>query len=62
MTAEAYGQSPEFYEFLRNLDILKMTLNQGDRLILSTESDLLQILKQPGRPEAARVRPSTAKP
>lgn len=62
MTAEAYGQSPDFYEFLRRLDVLKMTLNQDTRLILSTESDLLQMLKQPGSPEAPPLRPATANP
>ena len=62
MTAEAYGQSPEFYEFLRRLEVLKMTLNQDTRLILSTESDLLQMLKQPGGPESAPLLPATVKP
>ncbi len=62
MTAEAYGQSPDFYEFLRRLDVLKMTLNQDTRLILSTESDLLQMLKQPGNPEAATLRPPSVNP
>ena len=62
MTAEAYGQSPEFYEFLRRLDVLKMTLNQDTRLILSTESDLLQMLKQPGGPESAPLLPATVNP
>ena len=62
MTAEAYGQSPEFYEFLRRLEVLKMTLNQDTRLILSTESDLLQMLKQPGGPESAPLLPATVNP
>jgi modulator of FtsH protease HflC len=62
MTAEAYGQSPDFYEFLRRLEVLKATLNQDTRLILSTESDLLQMLKQPGSPKLAPLLPATFNP
>jgi modulator of FtsH protease HflC len=62
MTAEAYGQSPGFYEFLRRLEVLKATLNQDTRLILSTESDLFQMLKQPGGPESASLLPATVNP
>ena len=47
MTAEAYGQSPEFYEFLRRLEVLKTTLGSDTRLILSTDSELFQLLKEP---------------
>ena len=50
MTAAAYGKSPEsieFFEFLRRLEVLKKTLGSETRLILSTESDLFQLLKQP---------------
>ncbi len=53
MTAEAYGQSDEsieFFEFLRRLELFKKTLGRETRLILSTESDLFQLLKQPGEP------------
>ena len=48
LTAEAYGKSPEFYEFLRRLAVFKKTLNRDTRLILSTESDLFRLLKEPG--------------
>jgi len=47
LTAEAYGRSPEFYEFLRRLEVVKKALSQDTRLILSTQSDLLRILKEP---------------
>ncbi len=50
MTAEAYGQSPEFYEFLRRLEVFKKTLGPETRLILSTQSDLFRLLTQPGEP------------
>ena len=48
MTAVAYGKSPEFYEFLRRLEVFKKTLGRETRLILSTESDLFRLLKEPG--------------
>ncbi len=51
MTAEAYGQSPDFYEFLRRLEVFKKTLGRDTRLILSTESDLFRLLKEPGPAE-----------
>ena len=46
LTAEAYGKSPEFFEFLRQLEILKETLKKDTRLIFSTESELLKLLKE----------------
>lgn len=45
LTAEAYGRSPEFYQFLRQLEVFKKALGQDTRLILSTDSELLQMLK-----------------
>ena len=53
LTAKAYAQSPEFYEFLRRLEVLKKTIDQDTRLILSTESDLFNTLKEPGQPAPA---------
>lgn len=47
MTAEAYGRSPEFYKFLRRLEVFKKTLRGDTRLILSTDSDLFRMLKDP---------------
>ena len=48
LTAEAYGRSPDFYEFLQRLEVLKKTLTQDTRLILSTDSELFKMLKEPG--------------
>lgn len=48
LTADAYGRSPEFYEFLRRLEVFKKSLDGDTRLILSTDSDLFRMLKQPG--------------
>ena len=47
LTADAYGRSPEFYVFLRRLEVFKKTLRSDTRLILSTESDLFRLLKEP---------------
>jgi membrane protease subunit HflC len=49
LTAAAYGKSPRFFEFLRSLEVLKETLRGDTRLILSTDSDLLRLLKEPGQ-------------
>jgi membrane protease subunit HflC len=42
ITAGAYGKSPEFYEFLRQLEAYKKTLRRGTRLILSTDNKFLK--------------------
>ncbi|MBC20990.1 MAG: HflC protein [Planctomycetaceae bacterium] len=47
LTAEAYGKSPEFYDFLRRLEVFKQTFGSDTRLILSTDSDMFRLLKQP---------------
>ena len=47
LTAQAYGKSPEFYNFLRRLEVFKQTFGADTRLILSTDSDLFRLLKQP---------------
>lgn len=45
LAAEAYGKSPELYEFLRQIDIYKTSLAGGTRLVLSTDSELLKMIK-----------------
>lgn len=47
MTADAYGKDPDFYEFLRRLDVFKKALKKDTNLILSTDNDLLRLLKSP---------------
>ncbi|MBI83328.1 MAG: HflC protein [Planctomycetaceae bacterium] len=49
LTAAAYGKSPEFFEFLRRLEVFKETFKSDTRLILSTDSDLMRLLKEPDR-------------
>jgi membrane protease subunit HflC len=51
MTAEAYGKSPEFYALLRRLEVFKATFSDDTRLILTTDSDLFELLKQSGVPK-----------
>jgi len=46
MTAEAYGKSPEFFAFLRSLQVLEQALGRDTRLILTTNSDLFKLLKR----------------
>ncbi|MCF8095564.1 MAG: protease modulator HflC [Desulfobacteraceae bacterium] len=43
--AEAYGKAPEFYSFLKSMDVYTNSL-EGSDLILSTDSEFLQYLKQ----------------
>ncbi|MFW6171122.1 MAG: protease modulator HflC, partial [Planctomycetota bacterium] len=45
MTAEAYNKSPEFYALLRRLQVFKQALVGKTRLILSTDSELLKLIK-----------------
>ncbi len=47
LTAEAYGKSPEFYAFLRRLEVFKTTMGRDTRLIFTTDSDLFKLLKEP---------------
>jgi membrane protease subunit HflC len=43
--AGALSRDPEFFEFLRRLDAYKQTFGPTSRLILSTDNDLLELLK-----------------
>ncbi|MBK5099840.1 MAG: protease modulator HflC [Desulfobacteraceae bacterium] len=43
--AQAYNQDPEFYSFLKTLDIYKKTMDKNSTLILSTKSDFLKYFK-----------------
>lgn len=51
MTAEAYGKNPEFFVFLQKLEVYKAALKSDTNLILSTDSDLLQLLKSTDTPK-----------
>lgn len=43
--AQAYGDDPEFYSFMKTLEIYNKVLNQDSSLILSTDSEFLKYLK-----------------
>ena len=53
MTAEAYGRNPEFYLFMQKLQVYKKVMGKDTNLILSTDSDLLRLLKSIEPTEAA---------
>lgn len=48
ITAKAFGQSLEFYGFLRQLEAYKKSFGKGTRLILSTDSQFLRRLHGTG--------------
>jgi len=43
--AEAFGKDPDFYSFVKTLEIYSESLDKESSLILSTDSDLLKYLK-----------------
>jgi membrane protease subunit HflC len=43
--AAAYGLDPEFYSFIKSLEVYNETLGEESTLILSTDSDFLKYLK-----------------
>ena len=47
--ADALGQDPEFYAFLKSLQIYRESLKEGSRVILSSDSSLFQYLESPRR-------------
>jgi len=46
--AEAYSRDPEFYSFLRTLESYEKNLEKTGTVILSTDSEYLKYLKNPG--------------
>ncbi|QEG20962.1 protease modulator HflC [Mariniblastus fucicola] len=59
LTAEAYGRNPEFFVFLKKLEVYKAAMKSDTNLILSTDNELLSLLKSmdelPRRKENAEV-------
>jgi membrane protease subunit HflC len=43
--AKAYNKDPDFYSFLKTLDVYKETMGKDTSLVLSTDSDLLKYFK-----------------
>lgn len=46
--AQAYGKDPEFYAFIKTMEMYKNTLDKESTLILSTDSDLMKYMKGVG--------------
>ena len=44
--AAAYGQDPEFYAFLKTMELYKTALAQDSTVILSTDSELMKYFKE----------------
>ncbi len=51
--AHAYGQDPEFYSFVRNLEAYEKSLTKDATLVMSTGSKLFRYLTKPGKGTAA---------
>ena len=49
--AEAYGKDPEFFQFLKSIEIYKDILGGKSTLILSTESELFKYLNPENSPK-----------
>ncbi len=43
--ADAYGVDPDFYAFLKTMDVYKATMQKDSTLILSTDSDFMKYFK-----------------
>jgi membrane protease subunit HflC len=43
--AQAFNKDPDFYSFIKTLDVYKQTMDEKSSLILSTESDFLRYFK-----------------
>ncbi len=43
--ADAYGVDPDFYEFLKAMDVYKKTMSKDSTLVLSTNSDFMKYFK-----------------
>jgi membrane protease subunit HflC len=47
--AEAFGQDPEFYEFLRSLEAYKKIIRENSTVVIPSDAELLKVLKNPER-------------
>jgi len=43
--AEAYGQDPDFYAFIKTMELYKQALEKDSTMVLSTDSELMRYLK-----------------
>lgn len=47
--AQAFNQDPEFYSFLKTLEVYKETFDDESSVVFSTDSDFFKYLKGPGK-------------
>ncbi len=57
--AKAIEQAGEFYTFMRTLEAYKKALGNNTRLILTTDSEFFRLLKDIGKAEPVRPRPTS---
>jgi membrane protease subunit HflC len=43
--ADAFGLDPDFYSFVKTLEIYKQTLDEDSSLVLSTDTEFFKYLK-----------------
>ncbi|MFO7783799.1 MAG: protease modulator HflC [Thermodesulfobacteriota bacterium] len=57
---DAYGRDPEFYSFMRSLEIYRETMDEKSTLVLSTDSEFLRYLKdyEVKKPEERDTEPA----
>ena len=61
ITARAFGQAPDFYSFLKSMEVYRITLKNKTTIILPTDSDFLQFLQSEGKAKAP-PKPAAAAP
>ena len=44
--ADAYRQNPEFYSFLKSLEVYRQSMGENTRVIMTTDSDIYRYLKK----------------
>ncbi len=44
--ADAYRQNPEFYSFLKSLEVYRLSMGENTRAIMTTDSDIYRYLKK----------------
>ena len=59
--ADAYSKDPEFYAFLRNLQLYEQFLGKRSTLVLPADSDLFRYLSSPQPRPATNVTPARAR-
>ena len=61
-TPRPFARAGEFYNFTRTLEVYKEALKGETRLILTTDSELLRMIKtlEPSRPPALKTSPVAA--